>query len=162
MCYTHKDIKTGGERQKMWDDRKSLILSKCCVLMFMAALLAGAAFAPWAFTVLFSHVTEKGRALFLTTVYCGFVPAAALLVCLYILLRRIAAGCVFVRENTDSLRHISWCCFIGAVVSFASSFYWFPWFAVGVAAAFMGLIVRIVKNVVAKAVSLQDEADYTI
>ena len=33
---------------------------------------------------------------------------------------------------------------------------------VGVAAAFMGLIVRVVKNVFARAVSLQDDADYTI
>jgi len=40
--------------------------------------------------------------------------------------------------------------------------YWIPWFAVGIAAAFMGLIVRVIKNVVAKAVSLQDDADFTI
>ena len=31
-----------------------------------------------------------------------------------------------------------------------------------VAAAFMGLIVRVVKNVVAQAVELKDEADYTV
>jgi len=48
------------------------------------------------------------------------------------------------------------------VIGLASSYYWIPWFAVGAAAAFMGLIVRVIKNVVAKAVSLQDDADYTI
>jgi len=146
----------------MWSDKKSIALSKCCVLTFVAALLLCAAFAPWAFNARFLHVTERGRALFLSTVYCGFVPAAALLVCLYTLLRRIGEERVFVRENTDSLRYMSWCCFAGAIVSFASSLYWFPWFAVGIAAAFMGLIIRVVKNVIAKAVSLQDEADFTV
>jgi hypothetical protein len=33
---------------------------------------------------------------------------------------------------------------------------------VAVAAAFMGLIVRVGKNVFSKAVSLQDDADFTI
>jgi hypothetical protein len=33
---------------------------------------------------------------------------------------------------------------------------------VAIAAAFMGLIVRVVKNVLAKAVELQTEVDYTI
>ena len=146
----------------MWDDRKSLSLSKCCVIFFMAMLLACAVYAPWAFSGRFLRALSGNKALFLSTVYAGFLPAAALLVCLYILLRRLSAGRVFVRENTDCLRHISWCCFADAAISLLSSLYWFPWFAVGVAAAFMGLIVRVVKNVVGRAVALQDEADYTI
>jgi heme exporter protein D len=36
------------------------------------------------------------------------------------------------------------------------------WFFLAVAAAFMGLIVRVVKNVVAQAVELKDEADYIV
>ena len=149
----------------MWNDRKSLILSKICILLFMALLVASAVCAPWIVKVVTSSslsAQAAGKTLFLLTIYIGFIPAAALLVFLYILMHRIGADRVFVRENTECLRHISWCCFAGGAVCVASGFYYLPWLAVGVAAAFMGLVVRVIKNVVAKAVSLQDDADYTI
>ena len=146
----------------MWNDNKSLFLSKCCVILFMVLLLICAAIAPGGAGIFFRYMSETRRTLFLTTVYVGSVPAAALLVFMLILLHRIGSGQVFVRENTESLRRISWCCFIGAAISLVSSFYWIPWLAVGIAAAFMGLIIRILKNIVAKAVSLQDDADFTI
>ena len=146
----------------MWNDRKSLGLSKCCVVLFMAMLVACAIYAPSEGALMLRIMSDGRRAFFLATVYVGCLPAAVLLVLLYVLLHRIGAGKVFVSENTECLRRISWCCFAGALISLASSFYWIAWFAVGVSAAFMGLIVRVIKNVVAKAVSLQDDADYTI
>ena len=146
----------------MWNNRKSLILSKCCVILFMALLLACAILAPSGFSLFYGLIEISNKPYFLATVYIGFAPAAALLVFMYILLYRIGLGLVFVRQNTECLRYISWCCFAGAAISLVSSFYWFPWSAVGVASAFMGLIVRVIKNVVEKAVSLQDDADFTI
>jgi len=149
----------------MWNDKKSLMLSKICVLIFMALLIVCAICAPWMIGRLRSMSSAAfaaGRALFLITVYTGAVPAAGLLISLYVLLHRIGTGRVFIKENTTSLRQISWCCLAGAAISIASAFYYLPWAAIGVAAAFMGIIVRVVKNVVAKAVSLQDEADLTV
>jgi hypothetical protein len=146
----------------MWNDKKSLVLSKVCVILFMAALLACAVFAPSAFWKWFKYMSEGRETYFLITVYLGCVPAALLLIFLYSLLHRLGEGDVFISRNVEGLRHISWCCFAGAAISFVSSSYWIPWFAVGVAAAFMGLIARVIKNVIAKAVSLQDDADFTI
>ena len=149
----------------MWSDRKSLVLSKACVVLFMALLLAGAVCAGWIASVLVNSSVSAalaGKALFLATIYTGCIPAAALLVCLFILLHRIGQERVFVRENTECLRYISWCCFAGAAICIASALYYVPWLAVGVAAAFMGLIIRVLKNVVAKAISLQDDANLTI
>ena len=149
----------------MWNDKKSLLLSKICVVLFMALLISCAALAPRIVSrlILVSlQANIMGRTPFLITIYVGFIPAAGLLICLYLLLHRIGEGRVFVGENTTCLRQISWCCFAGAVICLASAIYYVPWVAVGIAAAFMGLIVRVVKNVVAKAVSLQDDADYTI
>ena len=146
----------------MWNDKKSLILSKACVVLFMAALAACAVFAPRAFLGWFRYISEGREIYFFITIYLGCIPAALILVFLYSLLHRIGKGDVFIGKNTDCLRRISWCCFAGAAISLVSSLYWIPWFAVSVAAAFMGLIVRVIKNVVAKAVSLQDEADFTI
>ena len=149
----------------MWNESKSLVLSKICVILFMALLLACAALAPRLVATLTRMsivASTQGAAPFLVTIYAGCAPAAALLVYLYLLLRRISAGQVFVRENTKYLRYISWCCYVGALICLASTLYYIPWLAVGIAAAFMGLIVRVVKNIIAKAVSLQDEADFTI
>ncbi len=146
----------------MWTSSKSILLSRIAVILFMAALVAAAVAAPWLSDRLFSFASELGATYFLLTVYAGAVPAAFLLISLFCLLRRIEKGTVFIQKNVDSLRHISWCCFAGAVVSLASSLYYVPWIMVSVAAAFVGLIVRVVKNVFSKAVSLQDDVDFTI
>ncbi|NLB53899.1 MAG: DUF2975 domain-containing protein, partial [Syntrophomonadaceae bacterium] len=59
-------------------------------------------------------------------------------------------------------RRISWSCFLGAVIALVSVFYYNSWLFVAVAAAFMGLIVRVLKNVFAQAVELKNESDYTV
>lgn len=149
----------------MWNDHKSLVLSKVCVIFFMVLLLVCAILAPRLVARLIGMsemASEAGAAMFLATLYAGCIPAAALLVNMFMLLRRISAGNVFVRENVACLRFISWCCFIGGLICTVSALYYVPWLSIGVAAAFMGLVVRVVKNVIAKAVSLQDEANYTI
>lgn len=146
----------------MWTISKSIFLSRICVIIFMVALLAVAVFAPWLASRMFDFSSEAGPTYFLLTVYAGSVPAAFLLISLFCILSRIEKGKVFIKRNVSSLRHISWCCFAGAVVCAASSFYYISWIMVAVAAAFMGLIVRVVKNVFSQAVSLQDDADFTI
>jgi len=105
---------------------------------------------------------NAGRTLFLVTLYVGSVPAAALLSFLYALLHQISSSRVFISANVNYLRYISWCCFAGAIICLASGFYYIPWFVPGIAATFIGLIIRVVKNVIAEAVALQDESDLTI
>ena len=56
----------------------------------------------------------------------------------------------------------SWCCFGACLVSFASSLYWPPIMLVAIAAGFVGLIVRIVKNVFEQAITMKDELDFTV
>jgi hypothetical protein len=149
----------------MWDDKKSISLSKLCILLFMGVIVVTVVFAPmltrWFLS--FSRADLQGtEPFFLATIYVGAVPAAYLLYSLFRLIRRIEAEEVFITENVERLRRISWSCFVGASISIVSVFYYFPWVFVAMAAAFMGLIVRVVKNVVAKAVELQNEVDYTV
>jgi hypothetical protein len=149
----------------MWNGEKSIGLSKLCILLFMGALVVTVVSAPWLtrWFLDFSRAEIKGtESFFLATIYVGSVPAAYLLYNLLRLLRRIEAEQVFITENVERLRRISWSCFVGAGIAFVSVFYYSPWAFVFVAAAFMGLIVRVVKNVVAQAVALQNEVDYTI
>ncbi|HCR84567.1 DUF2975 domain-containing protein [Syntrophomonas wolfei] len=149
----------------MWNGEKSIILSKLCVLLFMGLLVAAVVTAPWLtqWYVEFSQAgLEEEAAYFMATIYVGSVPAAYLLYSLLKLLRRIETGQVFTAKNVELLRRISWSCFVGAGIALISLLYYYPWLFMGVAAAFMGLIVRVVKNVVAQAVELKNEADYTV
>jgi hypothetical protein len=147
----------------MWNDKKSITLSTICVVIFMILLVFAAVFASWLVEQPFVYNEIKGWGTYFSlTIYVGCLPAALLLISLFRLLRRIAKGEVFIQKNVESLRHISWYCFIGAFVSAVSAVYYFPWVMVTVAAAFVGLIVRVVKNVFARAVTLQDDSDFTI
>jgi len=149
----------------MWENSRSIWLSKICTILFMVLLVACMVSAPWLVARLIDisvPAQKAGNTLFLITIYIGSAPAAALLTFLYALLHQIGSGRVFISENVAYLRYISWCCYVGALLCITSAFYYVPWFAPGIAAAFMGLIIRVVKNVVAEAVALQDESDLTI
>ena len=78
--------------------------------------------------------------------YVCAVLAFVMLVSLYKFLRRIEAGAVFVPANVTALRRISWCCAGAAVVCLAAAYIYLPFAFLGVAAAFMALIVRVLKN----------------
>ena len=145
----------------MWSGRKSISLSKFCVLVFAVMLIGTVLSAPWLITWFRPDLAGK-KVLFLSTIYSGSIPAAILLYCLYRLLRHIELEQVFITTNVEYLRRISWCCFAGSVICFASIPYYFPWCFVAVAAAFMGLIVRVIKNVIAQAVELKNESELTI
>ena len=54
------------------------------------------------------------------------------------------------------------CCAGAAVVCLAAAYIYLPFAFLGVAAAFMALIVRVLKNAFAQAVHMKDELDYTI
>ena len=92
--------------------------------------------------------------------YGGRAPAA--LYGLWRLLRNISEGEVFIPENVSILRLLSWCCIAAGLVCLFSALYYMPFLIVSAAAAFVGLILRVVKNVFAEAVRLKDENDYTI
>ncbi len=92
---------------------------------------------------------------------CGTRPISAS-VCLHRLLRNLRRERVFEQENVTLLRAISWLCIAVGVVTLVSGFYYTSFFLVAAAAAFCGLIVRVVKNVFEQAIEIKTENDYTI
>ena len=95
--------------------------------------------------------------------YLCAVLAFGMLFSLYKFLRRIKAGQIFVPANVTALRRISWCC-VGAAVLCLPAWVgiYLPFAFLGVAAAFMALIVRVLKNAFEQAVRMKDELDLTI
>lgn len=149
----------------MWNSEKSIGLSKAFIWIFLGLLviLLFSASTVVSYFIEFSRADlSTVKALFVWTIYIGSIPAMVLLVSLLKLIRRIECGDVFTHENVKLLRHISWSCFSGTLVACTSMFYYAPWIFIAIASAFMGLVVRIIKNAFSQAVALKEEVDYTI
>lgn len=143
---------------------KSISLSQCCVVLFallLAALDIGGYWFVGFFIRLRGMVWQSG-ALMLVSIYTGSVFGWVTLWKLWKLLGNIKAGRVFVDENVRIMRTVSRCCVAAAVISALSVLYYAPFFVIAMAAAFMALIVRIVRNVFQTAIGMKDELDYTV
>lgn len=143
-----------------WTRDKSILLSMACTVACAVALLALciAAVAGWPA----ESWRGAGFNWYALTLFAFAVPAFAAMGALFRLLRAIRRGEVFVADNVRRLRRISWCCFAAAAVFLLSALYRPTWGVLALAAAFGGMVLRVVKNVFAAAVALQDEHDLTI
>jgi hypothetical protein len=99
---------------------------------------------------------------FMAILYFCCIPAMAALICLHILLGNIKKEKVFIMGNVKLLRVISWCCFAAAFIMVFALYYYFLFGLMAVAFGFIGLIVRVVKNVIEEAVHIKAENDFTI
>ena len=147
-----------------WNKDKSIALSRLCVVVFALCLLALDAgayrFAGWfARTRLWPW--QRG-ALLMASILCGSVFAWPCLYQLWRLLESVGRGAVFTGENVRRMRAVSWCCGAAALVCAVSAAYYLPFGFAAVAAGFMALIVRIVKNAFQQAITMKDELDLTI
>ena len=149
-----------------WNQNKSVMLSKICVVFFALLLLAADIGCYWAVEYFLSVSKTLGGVwdgiLLMAVVYACSIPAWITLKSLWNILVRIGQGNVFVAENVRDMRRTSWCCMIVAVICLLGTGFYLTLLVMAVAAAFMGLIVRIVKNIFAPAVSMKDELDFTV
>ena len=129
------------------------------VLLFVAPVIA-----DW-FTAISvgSGLIKKGTAVAVTVmIYVCDVFAIISVVALNKLLSNISGNEVFIPQNTFCLRVISWSIvFAGLTFAFFSlwktEFLFASFFAM-----FLGLVMRVLKNVFEKAVELKSENDFTI
>lgn len=95
-----------------------------------------------------------------------FYPCAALAyVTLYSLIRmllNIRNNTIFVMQNVRYLRRISWCCVAVSAITLFAGILYIPYLFISVAAGFVGLMLRVVKNVMENAVQLKEENELTI
>ena len=155
----------------MWNSKKSATLSIIVCFAFLAVLTAGLFFGPRAVSAwltLYRGFDPNGEALSnLVRLFsvCFYPCAIFAYITLYSLLRllfNIKKQEIFIYSNVKYLRRISWCCFAVAFITFAGGFFYLPFFFVAVAAAFVGLMLRIVKNVMQNAVEIKAENELTI
>ncbi|MCL1849049.1 MAG: DUF2975 domain-containing protein [Clostridiales bacterium] len=148
----------------MWTKSKSLFLSRIMIAFFLVALVAGSVGLRWILGWYFGFTGKSFASMLplMATLWACAAPAFLALLHLGGMLKRIAAGEVFVEENVKALRAISWCCFLVAIVFFAFFFYYILGLILAILAAFAGLVLRVVKNVFAQAVEIKEENDLTV
>jgi len=107
--------------------------------------------------------------LFLISCYPCSALGIATLILLIKMLKRIKASNPFCVENVRALRLISYFCFAVAVITLGAGIssyvlgdFYIPFFFVSIPAAFFGLILRVVKNVMQSALEIREENDLTV
>ena len=146
-----------------WTSAKSLFLSRCLTI---ATLVLGVVslFCIPVITEWYDAVSgeEPIHIVLNLVLYLSAILAIFALWQLLQLLNRLAKQKVFVSENAACFRLISWCCFGVAVIWLVLTFWRFLAFFVAFMAAFAGLLLRVMKNMLETAVELREENDFTI
>ena len=142
--------------------RRSIRLSQGLLAVFAAATVFMDLRCLW----VFQWAAEKGilgqygqtdRPLFLACLLGCSVPAYILIYSMFRLLRIVERGEVFTRRSIGLLNAVSLCCFAAALICLGFGLRFPVLLVVTVAAGFVGLIVRIVKNVFQQALAMKDE-----
>ena len=151
-------------KKNFWTAEKSVTLS-IIVTIILAVIFVGLIFtAPPVFRW-FSEITGRGGSPYKTliiTFYVCCLPAAAALTLLMKLLLNIKAERIFISENVNLLRYLSWCCFLVVPITAVGGFFYISLFVITAAAAFIGLILRVLKNIMASATEIKAENDFTV
>ena len=110
-----------------------------------------------------ADVTASGENVVLGLAYVSLVLIVVIDVLLFVLLLRVKASKVFTSESVALIRGVSWGCYLVAAV-FCGLAYYFTFVALVIAfvTAFLGLCLRVVKNVIEEATEIKSENDLTV
>lgn len=144
----------------------SVTLSLVLVRIVFALIIVSCFIGPYIVKIYDQGIIKlTGQSVFvplIVTLYCSAVPATLLVIALDRLISNIKRGDVFTAKNVTMLKVISYCCFAASVIFIYFSFIRpFAWLIVA-AAAFFGLILRVIKNVFEQAIEIKEENDFTI
>ena len=155
----------------MWNRKRSVTLSIAVCFVFAAILTAALFLGLWAVKMwfcLYRGWNPAGEELLnLLTLFqvCFYTCVPFAYITLYSLIRllfHIKNDDIFIKENVQYLRRISWCCLAVALITGVGGTQYVPFLFVAIAAAFMGLLLRVVKNVMQSAVIIKTENELTI
>ena len=151
----------------MWNCKKSVILSIIFCFIISVMLTACAFLLPCVLGWFLRNSQppeqiDLFKSAVLTCYYVSMPFAAVTLFSLIKMLFAINREEIFIDANIRRLRRISWCCFAVAIITLIGSYFYHPIVIIAIAAGFMGLIIRVVKNVMNSAKLLREENDLTI
>lgn len=146
----------------------SVVISFAIALIVLAALVVFALVLPRLVDSYISlrdrneYFTENGRLLVKLALYVILIPAFTADVSLLALLNLVGKEKVFTALAVNLLRVISYCCFVEVVLFTALSYYFLLGLVIAFAALFLGIVLRVVKNVIEEATAIKAENDFTV
>lgn len=140
----------------VWDHSKSLLLTMWWMRVALVLWCILAAVVP------ILLIMQKVPFSLLLLYFVLFMPVLFALYGLHKMLHNIQQGIIFSDANTASLRLVSWACFFAALFLLLAAFHWPILLAASGTIGFLGLFVRVVKNMLSEAILLKEENDFTI
>ncbi|MBR6407927.1 MAG: DUF2975 domain-containing protein [Clostridia bacterium] len=149
----------------MRKSKASIIISKISVIVLFLGLLGCVVFARQLSGLYLDIVGRQGEEL--TTalrilIYVAGVIGTILLALMYKLLDNVHRDIIFEDRNVKLLKAIQYICYCSAAVIAVFTPYFIFAAAVALAAAFVGLLIRVITNVFQSAVQIKQENDFTI
>lgn len=152
-------------------NKHSINLSIIISVLFFVICIAGAFIMPKLVPMLIDtpdnignrgDISLQGRTFVMVISYLlltVFVAADALL---FKLLLNVKKELVFTAQSVGLIRGVSWCCFAVCLLFCGLGFYFQLAFVVALMAVFLGLCLRVTKNVIAQATEIKSENDLTV
>lgn len=94
--------------------------------------------------------------------YLVFLPILRCIWSMDKLLANIQQKNVFIQQNVEHLRLISWGCFWAALILLGTFWVKTEFILISGVIGFFGLLMRVMKNMLSAAITLKEENDYTI
>lgn len=134
-----------------------LIINLSIIILFALAVAL-----PWLVTwyVEIKHKNAGLPALVMLTCYPSFPFAVVALFSLRKLLKNILNGLVFGDNNITLLHRVTFCCLVGAGITFIAGFKYLPFFVVSIACVGCALIVKTINDVFAAELDRRREELY--
>lgn len=149
----------------MYNKYKSNVISIIATFIFAALIIAACFLLPFFVKIYLENARQTVAGIKPALYICLYSSALPSLLISYLLLRllfNIRKNVVFDRKNVKYVRYISWCCFAVCAAFFALGFFIPFSFVISFAAAFIGLVVRVAKNLLNEAVDIKEENDLTV
>ena len=146
----------------MYTSITSAKLTRAISVLFCVLLLVLMIFGPKLLSQYFGYLVDSLTKKVLLAFYLCCPAAWAALVSILKLMTNIIQEKIFIPQTVFLMRLLSWCCAYVSLVCLVFGFYWAPLFVFALGAAFMTLILRVLKSVMQRAVDLRAENDLTI
>ncbi len=148
----------------------SIMLSITIAVVLFVACIVAIFFLPTVTDMLiearnsmgYEIITEQGRRVIIGLAYVALSFVIIADVLLFCLLVRVNRGKVFTARSVDYIRGVSWCCFALSATFCAIGIYFNLAFVITLAGVFLGLCLRVVKNVIEEATIIKSENDLTV
>lgn len=149
--------------------KHSVNVSIVLAVLFFGVIIAGLVILPGFVSAAMEFPTPRmenttglDKNLILSLGYIALAIVTVIDVMLLKLLFRVKVDLVFTPESISLIRLIAWCVVLLGLVFLVLGWYFLISFFAAFACVFLGICLRVVKNVIEKATEIKTENDYTI